>query len=113
MIDWVLGAVGLAGVGGIVALGFTPMGVALFSALWASKTGKWVLGIGAIATAVAVAYLRWRSDERAIGAAAVEAANKEAIDNAVSVRNDVEATVRRAGDGTASDELHKSWSRPN
>ncbi|WP_225768493.1 hypothetical protein [Inquilinus sp. Marseille-Q2685] len=81
---------------------------ACFAGSWA---GRWVIAVGAVVLAIGGALLLGRRQGRQAQEREQEARDHEAYRNAVDARRTVEDRIRRAGDGTASDELRRRWSR--
>jgi len=78
----------------------------ILQAIW-SKIGPYLIAVGAAFAAVGAIYLKGRGD----GKEAVENKQLQSTITSMEKRHEVEDTVRSRPDGSASDELHKSWSR--
>ncbi|TSD85639.1 hypothetical protein FFK22_026710 [Mycobacterium sp. KBS0706] len=87
----------------------------MIAAAWAwfagSKLGRWIIAAGAVVLAIGGALLLGRRQGRQAQEREQEAEDHEAYRDAVDTRNRIEDRIRRAGDGTAADELRKRWSR--
>jgi hypothetical protein len=87
----------------------------MIAAAWAwfagSKLGRWIIAAAALVLAIGSALLLGRRQGRQAQEREQEAEDHAAYRDAVDTRNRIEDRVRRAGDGTASDELRKRWSR--
>ncbi len=87
----------------------------MIAAVWAwlagSKLGRWIIAAGALVLAIGGALLLGRRQGRQAQEREREAQDHEAYRDAVDARNRIEDRIRRAGDGTAADELRKRWSR--
>lgn len=80
---------------------------------WFSGTtvGRWTIAAGAVVLAIGAALLLGRGQGRRQAEQEQEAKDHEAYQDAVTTRNRIEDRVRRAGDGTAADQLRDKWSR--
>jgi hypothetical protein len=87
----------------------------MIAAAWAwfagSKLGRWIIVACALVLAIGGALLLGRRQGRLAQEREQEAEDHEAYRDAVDTRNRIEDRIRRAGDGTAADELRKRWSR--
>lgn len=87
----------------------------MIAAAWgwfaSSKLGRWIIAAGAVVLAIYGALLLGRRQGRRAQEGEQEAEDHEAYRDAVDTRNRIEDRIRRAGDGTAADELRKRWSR--
>lgn len=87
----------------------------MIAAAWAwlagSKVGRWIIAAGAVALAIGGTLLLGRRQGRQAKEREQEAEDHEAYRHVVDTRDRIDNRVRRAGDGTAADELRKRWSR--
>ena len=87
----------------------------MIAAAWAwfagAKLGRWIIAAGAVVLTIGGALLLGRWQGRQAQEREQEAEDHEAYRDAVDTRNRIEDRIRRAGDGTAADELRKRWSR--
>lgn len=81
---------------------------AWFAGSW---TGRWIIAAGAVVLAIGSALLLGRRQGRQAQKREREAQDHEAYRDTVETRRTVEDRIRRAGDGTAADELRRRWSR--
>ena len=73
--------------------------------------GPSAIAAGAVGLAIGTALLLGRGQGRRQAEQEREAKDHEAYQGAVETRNRIEDRVRRAGDGTAADQLRDKWSR--
>lgn len=89
----------------------------MIAAAWAwlsgSALGRWALAAGAFIVALAGSWFLGKREGRKTSDAEHEAEDHEVYQDAVETRRTVEDRIRRAGDGTAADELRRDWSRPD
>lgn len=87
----------------------------MIGAAWAwfsgSTLGRWIIGVGAAVLAIGGALVLGRRQGRQAQEQDQEAEDHEAYRDTVDTRRRIEDGVRRAGDGTAADELRRDWSR--
>lgn len=87
----------------------------MIGAVWAwfsgSTLGRWIIGAGAVVLAIGGALLLGRRQGRQAEEQEQEGEAHEAYREAVETRKRIEDGIRRAGDGTAADELRRDWSR--
>jgi hypothetical protein len=76
-----------------------------------TKVGRWAVAGGAVLLAIGTALLLGRGQGRRQAEQEQKAKDHEAYRGAVETRNRIEDRVRRAGDGTAADQLRDRWSR--
>lgn len=87
----------------------------MIAAAWSwfigSKLGRAIAAAGLALLAIGGVLLLGRRQGRQAAEQEQEIEDHEAYRDATETRNRVEDRIRRAGDGTAADELRQRWSR--